>query len=362
MAPPPPAPSGLTATAISSAHIDLNWTDNSNSETGFKIEIKFGESGTFTQIATAGANVTSYSSTGLQTNTEYFYRVRAYNAGANSAYSNVANATTLPDIPAAPTDLTATTASKTQINLMWSDNSNDETGFKIERKVSSAAAYTPVTSVGPNVTSFSVTELSPDTKYAFRVLAYNTGGDSDYSNSVEAKTLQNLPAAPGNLTATAISANQIKLSWADNAGNELGFKIERKKGEAGIYTQIATVGINVKSYSNTGLSPNTNYFYRVRAYNTGGHSKYSSEANAQTLSNAPTAPGNLTAAAASSKKIVLAWADNAGNENGFKIERKKGDAGTYAQIANISVNKTGFVDSSLIANTKYFYRVRAYNA
>ncbi len=360
-APPPAAPSGLKATPISSAHINLAWTDNSNDETGFKIEIKFGESGAFTQIATVGANVTSYSSTGLLTATEYVYRVRAYSAGGNSAYSNEASATTLPDIPTAPTNLTATTASKNQIDLAWTDNSNDETGFRIERKSSSAAAYSPVTTVGPNVTNFANTELSPNTTYSFRVLAYNSGGDADYSNSAEAKTLPNLPAAPGNLTATAISTTQIKLSWADNAGNELGFKIERKNGAAGTYTQIATVGINVKSYSSTGLGPNTNYFFRVRAYNAGGPSDYSNEADAKTLPLPPAAPGNLTAATAGSNKIVLAWADNANNETGFKIERKNGTA-AYAEFAAVGANIKSFTDVDLIATTKYFYRVRAYNA
>jgi hypothetical protein len=361
VAPPPAAPSSLKATAISSAHIDLTWTDNSNDEAGFKIEIKFEGSGVFTQIATVGANVTSYSSMGLQTNTEYFYRVRAYSAGGNSAYSNEAGATTLPDIPAAPTNLTATTESNNQINLAWTDNSSDETGFKIERKASTATAYTPVTTVGPNVTNFANTGLVPNTVYSYRVLAYNSGGESNYSNTAEAKTLPNLPMSPSSLTATAVSANQIKLAWADNAGNELGFKIERKNGATGIYKQIATVGINVKSYSNTGLSPNTNYFFRVRAYNAGGDSDYSNEANARTLPLPPAAPSNLTAATAGSNKIALAWADNANNETGFKIERKTG-AAAYAQIAVVGANVKNFTDVNLAATAKYFYRVRAYNA
>jgi hypothetical protein len=362
LAPPPAAPSNLKATPISSAHINLTWTDNSSDETGFKIEMKPADSGSFTPIATVGANVTSYASTGLLTTTEYVYRVRAYSAGGNSAYSNEASATTLPNIPAAPTNLTATTVSQNQINLTWTDNSNDETGFRIERKSISAVAYAPVTTVGRNVTNFANTELSPNTTYLYRVQAFNLGGDSDYSNSVEAKTLPNLPAAPSNLTATAISTNQIKLTWADNAGNESGFKIERKNGTAGTYNQIATVGANVMSYTSAGLGPNTNYFFRVRAYNAAGPSDYSNEASARTLPLAPAAPGNLTAATASSKKIVLAWTDNSGNETGFKIERKKGAAGTFGQIANIGANRTGFVDSSLSGNTEYFYRVRAYNA
>jgi hypothetical protein len=91
---PPAAPSGLTATAVSSSQINLAWTDNANNETGFKIERKTGAGGTYSQIATTGANATTYNNTGLAASTTYFYRVRANNASGDSAYSNEASATT----------------------------------------------------------------------------------------------------------------------------------------------------------------------------------------------------------------------------------------------------------------------------
>jgi glucose/arabinose dehydrogenase len=91
-----------------------------------------------------------------------------------------------------------------------------------------------------------------------------------------------LPAAPGGLTATAATANQVNLAWTDNANNETGFKIERKSGAGGTYAQIATVGANVATYANTGLTASTTYFYRVRATNALADSAYSPEASATT--------------------------------------------------------------------------------
>lgn len=90
----PPAPSALSAAAGSSSQIDLDWTDNSSNESGFKIERKTESAGTYTQIDTVSTDVTSYSNTGLSESTQYYYRVRAYNSTDNSAYSNEANATT----------------------------------------------------------------------------------------------------------------------------------------------------------------------------------------------------------------------------------------------------------------------------
>jgi subtilisin family serine protease len=94
----PNPPSSLSAIAISNIQINLQWVQNSDDEDGFKIE-RSDDGVDFTEIATVGANVTTYNNTGLQPNTTYWYRVRAYNTNGNSAYSNVASATTFPGPP-----------------------------------------------------------------------------------------------------------------------------------------------------------------------------------------------------------------------------------------------------------------------
>ncbi|MCX7887833.1 MAG: chitobiase/beta-hexosaminidase C-terminal domain-containing protein, partial [Verrucomicrobiae bacterium] len=101
------------------------------------------------------------------------------------------------------------------------------------------------------------------------------------------------PAAPSGLTATAVSSNQINLAWTDNSTNETGFKIEQATSSSGPWTQVATVGANVTSYSNTGLGCGMLYYYRVRAYNSNGDSAYSNTASAQTGA-CPVAPSITT--------------------------------------------------------------------
>ena len=280
----PAAPSNLSAVATSSSQINLTWTDNSANEDGFKIERKIGL-GAYIQIATVGAGITSYPDTGLAASTTYSYRVRAYNSAGDSAYSNVASATTTAGSspPVAPSNLSATTASSSQINLTWLDNSTNEDGFKIERRLG-LGAFAQIATVGPNATSFSDTGLTPLTGYGYRVRAYNSAGDSDYSNVASATTTggPSPPTAPSNLSATATSSTQINLAWTDNSSTEDGFYVERKTGAGGTYSQIASPGANVTSYSDTGLSASTEYYYRVRAYNSAGTSSYSNEANATT--------------------------------------------------------------------------------
>ena len=93
--------------------------------------------------------------------------------------------------------------------------------------------------------------------------------------------ISGLPAAPGELTADAVSESQINLTWIDNSQVEDSFKIERKQ-ESSSFSQVYAVGPNVTSWSDTEVETGITYYYRVRAYNDDGYSGYSNEASATT--------------------------------------------------------------------------------
>ena len=188
---PPAAPSNLAATTVSSSQINLSWTDNANNENGFKVE-QSTDGTNFTQIAMLGSNAVSFSATGLSASTTYFYRVVSFNDAGISGFSNTASATTSaqpPPLPAAPSGLNATAASRTQINLSWTDNSGNENGFRIERcKNVSCTSFAQIAQVGTGVTTFADTTVTKNTTYNYRVRAFNAAGNSAYSNTASAKT------------------------------------------------------------------------------------------------------------------------------------------------------------------------------
>lgn len=177
------APSNFDALNISSSQNDLSWTDNSSNEDGFKVERSINSvSGPWTQIATTSANAVSYSDTGLTADQTYFYRVRAFNSGANTGYTNTDFAVTATVIPNDPSNLSGAVASSTDVILNWIDNSLNEEGTRIERSTDNVN-FTEIHSTGPNVVTYKDLSLVSGTYY-YRVLAFNIVGNSGYSNTV----------------------------------------------------------------------------------------------------------------------------------------------------------------------------------
>ena len=230
----------------------------------------------FSQAA-GGLNVTAPSNANLCPPGHYMLFILDGN-GVPSIAKIIQISAVSPPPPAAPSSLSATAVSTTQINLTWLDNASNEDGFKIERCSGSGCTnFAQIAQVGPGVVNYSNTGLTSSTNYTYRVSAYNIAGNSSYSNTASATTLASgpaPPAAPFNLIANAVSSTRIDLTWTDSSNNEDGFKIERSP-DGTTFTQIATVGANVTTYANTGLTCATFYHYRVRAYNANGNSAYS---------------------------------------------------------------------------------------
>ncbi|MGB7157341.1 MAG: fibronectin type III domain-containing protein [Tepidisphaeraceae bacterium] len=223
-----------------------------------------------------------------------------------TSFSNVVEVLDLqpngtPTPPAAPSILRATGASPSQVNLTWTDNSANETGFQIQRKTGTGGNYATIFTAGANATSYVDADASllPGTQYIYRVRAVNGAGTSAFSNEDSGTTLGSptAPAAPSVLRATGVSPSQVNLTWTDNSANETGFQIQRKTGPGGTYATIFTTVANATSYVdvNASLLPGTQYIYRVRAVNGVGPSAFSNEDSGTTLSAIQAAVGAVVA-------------------------------------------------------------------
>ncbi|MEW6330692.1 MAG: DUF5050 domain-containing protein [Pseudomonadota bacterium] len=237
----PAAPSTLTANALSQSNIALTWQDNSNNETGFKIERKTGPTGTFTEIATAGSVSGSgsggyYENTGLTAGTNYCYRLRAYNTAGDSSYTSESCATT----QAATTQPTATTNAATAITsnsamLNGSVNPNGiATGAFFQWGTTISYGNTTPSQVigsGTSAVNFiaNLTGLAPNTVYHFRVVATNGSGGTTFGNDQSFTTFPlgsgipvNTSIAGGSEFTLAIKNDGTVWTWGNNSSGQLG--------------------------------------------------------------------------------------------------------------------------------------------
>jgi hypothetical protein len=176
-------------------------------------------------------------------------------------------------------------ANTTSVTLYWDKFVNYSGNTTILKQIGGGAQFQLTTTPNSTLTDSAVT---PGTIYTYQV----KGTNGHLSNLIQVKVpaTSQVPNAPSNLVATAVSSTQINLAWTDNATNEQWFNLERKQGTGG-YAAIASPFQDATSYPNTNLTSGTTYTYRIKAHNASGDSTYSNEASATTPGS--TCTGNI---------------------------------------------------------------------
>ncbi|MEK7263345.1 MAG: SUMF1/EgtB/PvdO family nonheme iron enzyme [Bacteroidota bacterium] len=340
-------PTNLMITSFSDTSVNLQWQDNSSTETGFEIEQSAGDTNNFALVQTVGTNITTTTIAGAYDTITYYFRVRAKTLHNFTRYA--VNNFTL-GFPA-PTNLTATFQADTAVSLQWQDNSNFETGFLIEQGTD-GINYQLVDSADSNITIKTLQGIFLTTHtYYFRVKAKSLHNFSNYAKNTKAL---NFPT-PTNLTATFLSDVSVKLDWQDNSNYETGFLIEQ--GTDGInYQLVDSVNANVATRNLQGIYLTTNtYYFRVKAKSLHNFSNYVT--GTRTLSFP--APSNLTAIFLSETMVKLDWQDHNNFETGFLIEQGT-DGINYQLVDSVNSNiTTKNVQGIYLTTSTYYFRIRA---
>jgi hypothetical protein len=277
------APSSLQVIATSSVSLHLQWQDNATAESGFKIYRGASASGDFTNVGTAAADVASYDDTGLSSNTEYFYRVTAFNADGESDPATVSGKTaaTATSAPSAPTGATVTNHSDSSITFGWTDTSTNENGFSIYRSQSESSGFTtPLATVAANATSHTDTSgLVPSTTYYYRITAYNSAGESAYTQCSMTTSALDAPALACVSSASAQFTISLTYLWGGGLGSTNDhYELERSSTSS--TSGFALIKDNISKATSPAVVNETppsagTYYYRARAYKMSSYSLYS---------------------------------------------------------------------------------------
>ncbi len=255
--------------------------------------------------------------------------------------------------PAAPTGLTAT-AGNAQVSLSWNASAG-ATSYNVLRSTTNGGSYTTIATLVAT-TSYTDTGLTNGTTYYYVVQAVNSAGTSPNSNQASATPTCSAPAAPTGLSPTPRNA-QVSLSWTASSG-AASYNVKRSTISSGPYTTVAA-GVTTTSYTDTGLTNGTTYYYVVSAVNSCGESANSAQVSATPqAATAPAAPTGLSAAGAKGK-VNLSWTQSTSSgvtQN--NVYRSTTNGGPYSLQATLSAT-TSYSDTSVTRGVTYYYVVTA---
>ena len=363
----------LTAQAKDANTIALTWTmpaDNGDSIVLYQLEWSADGTldGTWTSLSHASATDTAYDDENLDPSTQRYYRIHAVNSTGNGSWSTVANATTPPAKPGAPT-LRAAANGENAIDLTWEpptdDGGADITGYELHvSNDGTQNSYSRLTSSSGTSRSYTHGGMQSGTTRHYQIRAQNRAGLGDFSSAVSATTLTGVPTTPG-LTARANGATEIKLTWTkpDDKGSEIQ-RYELEESDDGNDWNALSFNIsdNDSEYVHDDLSGGTTKYYRIRAINGNGEGQWSTTRSARTDAGGPDAPV-LTATPVSDNQIDLSWtvpADNGSSIRGYWVERSVDGNAPWERLTSNN-RTTEYSDSALYRGITRHYRVAAFN-
>ncbi len=182
-------PTGLTATAISPTQVKLTYDPVDSNAKKIRVDKSIDGGNSYHAIGTVLASAPSIYIKHLTPETDYYFRITALRDSNVSFSSDAVHIKTPAEetVPNEPEDLEATAASPSEVDLSWADNSDNEDGFKVERK-EEGGTYSVIATVPADTTTYRDTSVEAEKTYYYRVKAFNGKGESNYSNEISVKT------------------------------------------------------------------------------------------------------------------------------------------------------------------------------
>ena len=368
----------LNASPSSRTEILLSWVkpeDYGSPITGYTLQASNGRSGPWLNVdPQPGPNNIGYDYGGLQPNTRKYFRIRASNQFGGGLWSAVAEATTLAaGVPGPPRNVDASPFGDNAISVFWQpgdDEGSPITQYEAQWSADGATEWRRVGSTGD--TSLNHTGLTAGQRYYYQVRARNSAGWGPWSHPPVSAVPTGVqpPEAPYPHTEPN-GSTAMDIMWVppyeDGGGDITGYQLEwSATGVEGTFRSLTSPAATARSYTHTGLTPGTTYYYRMRARNSAGWGEWSETVRGKTERNVvPDAP-NLTATANGSAEINLSWNRPAGNGAAiiyYDLDYYSDEYQGWFWLTGDQMppDLTHHTDRDLEPGTERQYRIRAYN-
>ncbi len=358
------APTGLAAGTVTDTSIQLSWTNNSLDAIYFELQRCSGVGCVvFSDVSGSPLSPTtvSYTDTGLAASTDYSYQIRAVNSVGPSSWDTLSAVETA---PAAPTGFTLGAVADVSVGFSWTDNATDGTGYEVQSCAgSNCSNFADVAGspIAAHSASETVNALTEEITYNFRLRSIRGATASAWLTSGNVSTI---PAAPTGLAApnATITDTGLQLTWTNNASGGLLIEIQRCTGSAcSSFADLpaSPLGPSITTFTDSALTGSTDYSYQIRTTGLTGSSAWTSLANVETAS---PAPSNFTTGAVSYNSIGFSWTRNASDETGYEVQSCTGsNCSSFSDVAGspFAGTTTSTTVSSLTGSTTYKFRVRA---
>ncbi|MEM1012805.1 MAG: Ig-like domain-containing protein, partial [Planctomycetota bacterium] len=339
----------------SQSGVSLTWDASSEGNVGSYVVRRAEVAGSFVDIATV-SDGTTFLDTTAAPGTTYRYQIVAvdYHGTVGTASAEVSVARPVaPSVPAAASSLVASAPDHTAVVLTWTDVANDETGYRVERRID-GGTFALLTTLDADATGYTDTTVAGATLYDYRVIAFNSAGDAPAAGT-SVTTPADLSAAVA-LSATATSFDRVELAWNDASDNEAGFRIERA-GSDGVFALLVELPAGTETFSDTTVIAETEYSYRVVTLGSGGTVGGTSAVATVTTPTDPAdiaAPTNLMVVPSWNNAIV-SWQHDGEQVTHFEIRRDN------VIVATLGAGARTWTDSTVQPETTYAYDIRALN-
>ena len=336
----------------------LSWEKTSGAD-GYELYRATSENGKYVKVKTiSDGNILTNSSTGLQSSTSYYYKIRAYKTiDGKKIYGDYSllKATTN---PAKPTGIKVINSTQNALRIGWNkvDKAN---GYEVFRSTSENGKYARVKTITDNNTVQSASpNLESGKTYYYRVKAYlEIDGKKLYSESATLKATTKSFGTITGLKMAANTENSIRINW-NQLSNVDGYEVFRAISENGKYTKIKTITDNtITSSASTNLQSGTTYYYKVRSYKIIDGIKQYSEFSLIETSTKPDAVNGLKTISITDKSIKIGW-DKINSADGYEIFRATSENGSYVKVGTTS--NLNYTSTKVVSGQTYYYKVKAY--